>query len=333
MTGFTGIIWDARTSARLAADLGAGAGPSPLAESAMAWSVVSAEMGRAAISYGKVLAELGAGWESGAAESVLGQLSALGDWLAEMSANAATAAVLVEQQAAAVTVARLAMPDPAEIALVDGLADLAATAASVVPLVSGAAAHAERAVHDQRVRAARVMEAYEVAAEPVARPWLTPHPAPAGAITAAPPAPGSSSDGSAADTTAAQPVSGLSAAVVVPSVPTIRGAYTPTVPASTVAEPTRVSAPVDSRPPSSPITPPIAPMAPAAAIGATGRDDVRTHPMGAAVTVSAAGVAGDGPATWAEVAVADAPVVEGTHGLDPRYLSETLVLPGDEVTG
>ncbi|MGW0039066.1 PPE domain-containing protein [Gordonia sp. NPDC003376] len=334
MTGFSGVIWDARTSARLATDLGAGPGPVPLAEAAIAWSVVSAEIERAAIKYGKVLSDLGAGWVSESAESTLGQLSALGGWLADMSAHAATASVLVEQQAAVVTVARLAMPNAAEIALVDGLADLAATAASVVPIVSGAAAHAERAVHDQRVRAARVMEAYEVAAEPVARPWRAPHPVPGDVFTEASPETRSSSAGSSPPaTSAARPASGLGA-VAVPPGPTIRGAYTPTVPASTVTDPPRVSVPVESRPHPPAITPPVAPMTPAAAIASAQRDDIRAQPMAVAATVtpeSSDGPGVGGPITWAEVAVADGPVVEGARGLDPRHLRETFVLPGDEV--
>ena len=171
MTGFTGVVWDARTTDRLVSDLASGVGPAPLIEAGCAWGVVATEMGDAAVEYSVILARLGGSWQSSHASDALDRLAALGGWFADAAATAASNAVLAQGQGAAAAVARLAMPAAGEVDLVDGLSELARSVSAVAPVITGAAAHAERARHDQRMRAARVMEAYEQAAMPSAQPW------------------------------------------------------------------------------------------------------------------------------------------------------------------
>ena len=51
MTGFTGVIWDARTTDRLVSDLSCGVGSAHLIDAGHAWTSVAAEMADAAMEY------------------------------------------------------------------------------------------------------------------------------------------------------------------------------------------------------------------------------------------------------------------------------------------
>ena len=56
--GFTGVVWDARPTERLAKDLTTGPGAAPMAEAAAAWAKVAAAFGEAVIDYPQIMAVL-----------------------------------------------------------------------------------------------------------------------------------------------------------------------------------------------------------------------------------------------------------------------------------
>lgn len=178
MTGFTNVVWQARPTEQLATDLVTGAGVAPLTDAALGWSQVSAVLADAGVDYVRILARLGISWESATSDHAFGKLGAFAPWFADAAAAAAENAERAGAQCAAVTVARLTMPNLPEIELTEGIRDTAAAVGTALGApIGGVAADAERALHDQKQRAARVMETYEAAAEPVARPWSGPRPA------------------------------------------------------------------------------------------------------------------------------------------------------------
>ena len=345
MTGFAGVIWDARTTDRLVSDLASGVGPAHLMEAGCAWGAVATEMGEAAVEYSAILARLSGSWESAHARDALDRLAALGGWFVDAAANAASNAVLAQEQGAAAAVARLAMPAAAEVDLVDGLSDLARSVSAVAPVITGAAAHAERARHDQRMRAARVMEAYEQAATPSAQPWHVDRRAPllvsdaallaeqsaaSTARTAADTAKAEPQKGTAQAATAQVGGGGLSFAPVVP--PPVTAGYAATTLAS-APQATAAAAPTPTQRPMSPESMP-PPVAPAAA--ATNEQRVARPAAVAADSgepVSGAGIAHEVPPTWAAAGVAvtsqvtiDSGAESGSPTIDPAYLEQTLRL-------
>ncbi|MFT4043022.1 MAG: PPE domain-containing protein [Gordonia sp. (in: high G+C Gram-positive bacteria)] len=178
MTGFTGVIWDARTTERLVRDLDSGAGPQPLADAGHRWATIAREVAEIGAEYAAVLARLGTHWDSNNSPAALEHLGRLVSWFAQVAADAAVNASHAQAQAAATSVARLAMPHAAEVDLAAALRDMAMSVSALAPAISGAAAHAERVVHDQRLRAAQVMAAYEQATEPHALAWHASRPSP-----------------------------------------------------------------------------------------------------------------------------------------------------------
>lgn len=322
MTGFTGVIWDARTSRDLAGALGDGPGAAPFADAASSWGSLAAELANAAVEYAAVLARLRTQWQSGSADAALDRLGALTRWFAEMAAQATAAAAATETQAVAVTVARLAMPNVAEIDLIGDLAHAASVTASMIPLATGAAAHAERAAHDQRIRAARVMEAYEAAAEPLARPWRAADPAPklvADAAAVSPPSSSNAGHGGGEWPTAAGAPGVATGIVSVSSAP--RGSYAPTTLASAPATSPEVPlAPQNTAPAPSnhPVPPPLAPTAMPAGERTLHRAEPPDNNVEAVVAQRV-------PESWAELAIGAHPVV-AHHGLDAAYVRQTLTL-------
>lgn len=345
MTGFTGVIWDARTTDRLVSDLASGVGPASLIEAGGAWGAVASEMGDAAVEYGTILARMGGSWASTHASEALDRLTALGGWFADAAETAASNAVIAQEQGAAATVARLAMPAAGEVDLVDGLSDLARSVSAVAPVITGAAAHAERARHDQRMRAARVMEAYEQAATPSAQPWHVEDRAPLLVSDAALLAEQSAASAarSAADAANVEPHTvtttnattrlaggGSPFGPMVP--PPVTAGYAATTlaaapQATAAATPTPTSRPM----PSESMPPPVAP-----SVAATTEQRVtRTVAVAAdrGEPVCGAGIAHEPPATWAAAGVAvtsqvtiDSGVESGSPTIDPAYLEQTLRL-------
>ncbi|MET4168101.1 MULTISPECIES: PPE domain-containing protein [Gordonia] len=348
MIGFTGVNWDTRPTEQLAADLGAGPGPAPLAEAGLAWAALAAEVGEAGVEYAAVLARLGAHWQSAHTSAAFEKLTRLAPWFADVAAEAVENAARAESQAAAITVARLNMPDLAEVDVVEKLHEIATTATAVAPIIAGAAAQAERAVAHQRMRAARVMQTYENATESVAAPWESARPAPvlvsgdplaaeqaAAARASAPPLP---TPASAAPPGAVTPVG--FGGVFVP--PPEKLKYAPTIVASSSPQVTTTTpggAPATSAPGPGPgVPPPVAPGVAAADRGAVVRTVAADLDSPDAPTSSASETT-EQTATWADLATSDRPAAHyvsepDTHlrpDVDPRYLSETLMLgnPGE----
>ncbi|SDU84748.1 PPE domain-containing protein [Gordonia westfalica] len=345
--GFTGVNWDLRTSEQLATDLGAGPGPAPLAEAGLAWTALAAEVGEAGIGYAAVLTRLGLSWQSAQTSAVFERLTQFAPWFADTATEAIENAARAEAQAAATTVARLNMPNLAEVEVVEKLHEIATTATAVAPIIAGAAAEAERAVVQQRMRASRVMQAYENAAEPVGKPWASSRRAPELVTSQALAA----EKAAAARAAAPKPVAPPATPVVPPMFGGLGGAYAPpaeklryapTVVASAVSpSATPVAAPAGSAAAPGPgVPPPLAPgMSAAGDRGAT----IRGVSVDAGASDPDEGLARasdslDAPLTWADIETSDRPAAHYVSApdaesakVDPRYLSETLLLgnPGD----
>ena len=176
MTGFTGVVWEARPAQRLAADLvEGGAGATPSAQAALAWGCVAGVLADGGLDYAAILTRLGTGWESATSDHAFARLADFATWFTEVSAAAVENAGKATAQCAATTVAHANMPNLPEIAVTKGIRDTAATmGAALGAPIGGVAADAERALHDQKQRAARVMDTYEAASAPLAEPWLPP---------------------------------------------------------------------------------------------------------------------------------------------------------------
>ncbi|MGC4961984.1 PPE domain-containing protein [Gordonia sp. DT218] len=342
MTGFTGVIWDARPTEKLAFDLGDGPGPGPLTDAGLAWAKVSAELASAATEYGSILATLGLNWRSPHTSAAFEKLTRLAPWFAEAAAAAGRNAGRAEGQAAAVTVARLTMPNLVEVDVAETAMHAASVVSALAPALVGAAAHAERALHDQKLRAARVMETYEAATEPAARPWIDSRPAPD--LVSADPLGAERAARQAAARAATHPAPATSAPPVpmggiptggVAAPPSEKTRYAPTILAGGAGGGTPVPATNTSA--GSPASnAPMGPMAPHTGLAATERGATRgpAAPEQADVDEAdgpSASAADERSSTWAELAVAEQPAAHhvsasGPRSLDPRYLTETLSL-------
>ncbi|MGW6724421.1 PPE domain-containing protein [Nocardia sp. NPDC055029] len=170
--GFTGVVWEAREPDRLARELGTGPGALPMAEAGVAWARLATGFGTAALEYEQILGVLRGAWQSTNSQAVLDRITALRDWLTEAATAAAINASRAETQAAAVELARLAMPDVAEIAAVTQAQQmLAQVGAALGAPVAAIAAHTDGAADVAKAGASRVMRAYEAATEPLSTPW------------------------------------------------------------------------------------------------------------------------------------------------------------------
>ncbi|MGV9672647.1 PPE domain-containing protein [Gordonia sp. NPDC003504] len=326
MTGFTGVIWDARTPRRLADDLGAGPGAAPLHETAASWLRLADEFAGAAAEYASIVSRLREHWESGVAQPALDHLATFTGWLVVAAARATATAVTLGAQAAAVDAARLAMPDLGEIDLLASIADAALSVTALTPLATGAAAHAERAVHDQRMRAARVMEAYEAAGTPLCTRPPVAAPAPivvsdTALIAERHPAPRPPVQEHHHPNTASASGAGALAAAMVPAVAVPRGNYHPVSPTSSPVAPVTTAPKVsgDALAPSAGLPPPVSPAAPTLGERATVRTVVDAE------TVPVAGDSAEVPQTWAEVAVAAGPA-PASGAPDSRHMTQTVTL-------
>ncbi|MGF6887263.1 hypothetical protein ABIA39_004398 [Nocardia sp. GAS34] len=176
-SGFTGVVWEAREPDRLARDLGTGPGPLPMAEAGVAWSRLAASFGAAVVEYEAILVSLRGAWQSVSSADVHDRLSSLRDWLGGAAQAAAANAAKAEQQAAANELARLTMPNMAEIELIVQAQQMLQSMGAAL----GSPIHAVAAVTDTNADAAkaaasRVMRIYEAATEPLATPWSQDHP-------------------------------------------------------------------------------------------------------------------------------------------------------------
>ncbi|MBF6192921.1 PPE domain-containing protein [Nocardia implantans] len=170
--GFTGVVWTARPPERLARDLTTGPGAVPMAEAVAAWSRLAASFGAAVAEYEKVLADVRGAWQSGRSDEVLRQISTLRDWLVDAAAAAAANAARFQAQVTAYEIARLAMPDTADL---ENLQQLQRMLESMGGMLGGPiraiAAETDADQDAAKAVASRVMRNYELATEPLALPW------------------------------------------------------------------------------------------------------------------------------------------------------------------
>lgn len=331
MTGFTGIVWDTRTTERLATDLGHGAGPEPIAEAGAAWLHLADELSSAGIEYASILEKLGVHWSSAQTGEVFTALRKLTGWFADAAGAAAANGARAGSHAAAIAVARLAMPGSAEIDLAARAVEAAAVVSAIAPALTGAASIAEHAAHDQRVRAARVMEVYEAATEPVARVWPGAGPAPE-IVSAEPLAderaaraaveraghPGASGGRAAASPAPASPA----VAPTIGGIPVFRGSPVsgpmPTIPASATGHAAPPPAP-STEAPRTLLAPPVPHTGALAAERVVGRGPQSTTTDES--EQSLAGATEGEHAGWDELAVTDHPVAQ--HVSSSAQLSTT----------
>ncbi|MGV9612717.1 PPE domain-containing protein [Nocardia xishanensis] len=281
--GFTGVVWEARPTEKLAQDLTTGRGAAPMAEAAQAWTRLGVSFGAAVPEYDQIVKAIGESWRSETSPEILDRITKLREWLLEAAGSAAQNATKTGSQALAYEVARLAMPHVAEIAALEEAkkAVEAIGAGLGAPLV-GAAADIDAEQDLAKVNAARVMRVYEEATKPLEAPWTQTAP-PVIANSAALEAERAASEvRPTAMPTTALPTSFAAAFARATPPPRAKTAFTTqAVAASATAEPTPLpveTAPVagDSSSASRMGTP--AAMAPAAAM----QDDDRTVRAGAA---------------------------------------------------
>ncbi|WP_020109352.1 PPE domain-containing protein [Nocardia sp. 348MFTsu5.1] len=329
MTGFTNVVWGARPTKQLATDLGAGAGDGPLIAAALGWAQLSALLADVGVDYVRILAKRGIAWESASSDEAFGKLASFAGWFSDAAAAAADSAGRAGAQAAATTVARISMPGLPELQITEDIHRMAITvgAATGAP-IGGVAADAERAALDQKHRAARVMETYEAATEPVARAWAVPHPAEivsSGALAAEQAIRDATRVVPTRPEPTVGPVPGGTGGYAPASAPRRQTRYATTILAGSSATPaTTQPAPASTNPrPAVPATP----MAPMMGAPGQGGDTVaRRGPVqvGAGIDPTArSGAADDGSSHHAPIAVA---VDLGDHP-DPRYRSGILDLP------
>ncbi|MEV3964166.1 PPE domain-containing protein [Nocardia sp. NPDC050193] len=172
VAGFTGVIWEARPTEKLAHDLGAGAGARPMADAGAAWSRVAAAFGAAVIEYDRVLVQLRESWRSSESEIAIDRFAALRHWLIDAATAAGRHAAMAGGQAVAYEVASLAMPHLADLAALDAAVRSIEQmgAALGTPLV-GAIAEVDTEQNLAKANAARVMQNYESASAQLASPW------------------------------------------------------------------------------------------------------------------------------------------------------------------
>ncbi|GAA5063106.1 PPE domain-containing protein [Nocardia callitridis] len=171
--GFTRVFWEAREPDRLARDLGTGPGPIPMAEAGAQWARLAVSFGAALVEYDAVVLALRGAWESASSAGVHDRISALRDWLADAAQAAAANAAKAEEHAAANELARLTMPNIADIESILQAQQMLRQ----IGIALGAPVQAIAAVTDTdsdvaKTTASRVMRIYEAATEPLATPWI-----------------------------------------------------------------------------------------------------------------------------------------------------------------
>ncbi|WP_194817364.1 PPE domain-containing protein [Nocardia sp. XZ_19_385] len=171
--GFTGVVWEARPTEKLAQDLSTGRGAVPMAEAAQAWTRLGASFGGAVVEYDQIIKAIGESWRSETSPEILDRITKLREWLLEAAGSAAQNATKTGTQALAYQVAQLAMPHVTEVA---ALEQAKKTVEAIgmglgAPLV-GAAADIDAEQDLAKANAARVMRVYEEATKPLETPWL-----------------------------------------------------------------------------------------------------------------------------------------------------------------
>ncbi|WP_018181002.1 PPE domain-containing protein [Jongsikchunia kroppenstedtii] len=293
MSGFAGVQWTARSTERLATDLGRGAGVSPLVEAGLSWGEIAIEAAAIGDELRRLLDRMRLSWDAPVAAAVLSDGDALVSWLHRLAESAGLMARRLQGQSAATTVALLAMPNPAEIAATAALRQsMTAAGGALGGALLGAGAALDRTVGDQHQRAVRAMQAYETASSELAHPTavaMPPHRPPARPPVNSPVGAGGRS-GSAGAVWAVNPHVSV-------STPGPRAAYAATTPASSVVPAAPATTQISAAPAPADPALPIVPMAAGSAIPV---ERPSTPPrVGAVVTDSLAGPDAD-LAVWAD---------------------------------
>ncbi|MFC3964566.1 PPE domain-containing protein [Nocardia jiangsuensis] len=170
--GFTGVVWEAREPDRLARELTTGAGAVPLAEAGAAWADLAGTFGAAVLEYEQIVQRMRGAWRSGTSRAVLDRVATLRDWLIDASAAAGSNALRAQTQAAAHELARLTMPNAADIAAIREVQrTLEQMTAAMGAPIRAIAAQTDEDADVAKAAASRVMRTYEAATEPLAVPW------------------------------------------------------------------------------------------------------------------------------------------------------------------
>lgn len=299
--GFTGVVWGAREPDRLARELSTGPGAVPMAEAGVAWARLAAGFGTAVAEYDMIVASMRGAWQSSTSGPVLDRISRLRDWLADAATAASNNAVRAETQAAAYELARLTMPHTAEIQAIQAVQRMLESIGGALgaPL-QAVAATSDTDADMAKAAAARVMQTYEAATEPLATPWIQQEPP----VIASPAALAAEQTSAPASTaTSAMPVlpaitPGMFAPGGLGAVPKLQPYRAPVV--------TETPVPVEVGPPQ-PVPTTTAsssalPMVPGAMSAGAGAEEEEHTPRAAAVT---------GDAIGADLGIAAAPAVLG----------------------
>lgn len=170
--GFTGVVWEARSADKLAADLTTGAGTARMADAVAAWTRLGVEFGAAALDFDRMVADLRRAWHSDHGALPLDRLTDLREWLLAAAQAAAANAVRTGEHLATYEAAVLAMPHPDELAALVALRETISQvgAALGAPLVASVD-DTEKQQQIAEPHAGRVMRTYESANESLAAPW------------------------------------------------------------------------------------------------------------------------------------------------------------------
>ncbi|NKY58341.1 PPE domain-containing protein [Nocardia flavorosea] len=171
-TGFTGVIWAARSTEQLSHDLGAGPGAAPMIEAGIAWAEIAASFAAAAFEYEGIVARLRDHWDSTVSGPLVESFTVLRDWLVDAAENASTNSVCCAAQATAHETARSVMPHGADITALESLKNtMEMVDAALGAALSAGAAQIEAELRTTASTAARVMHSYESATARLATPW------------------------------------------------------------------------------------------------------------------------------------------------------------------
>ncbi|MFI6046332.1 PPE domain-containing protein [Nocardia sp. NPDC051321] len=317
--GFTGVVWEARQPDRLARDLTTGPGSLPMAEAAAEWARLATVFGAAVLEYERVLASLRVAWQSGRSGEVMETVTKLRDWLVDAATTATSNATRLQTQVAAYEVARLTMPNTADIQQIQQVQEMLKSMGAMLGApIQAIAADNDADADMAKAVASRVMRSYETAAEPLATPWQHQEPpkiAPEQALAA------EQATAAAAVTPAAMPgLSGIPiGSIAIPTLPP-RALSSYRAPVYSQATTTTESTTKSTQVSTASATGQSAPIAPGAMGGAGGGQDSARFPR--------ANLAGEADQIGLEGEIQAAPAVLGGTELVTKSPTETRTESG-----
>ncbi|GAB2650516.1 PPE domain-containing protein [Nocardia goodfellowii] len=158
--GITGVFWLPRMAEANSIALNAGAHAVPISAASSAWGALSGVWLEATATVSRVVAELGVGMQGVNGMSAIGKLAGFTGWAEQQSVMAAALSAKTAANAAAYTVASLAMPSLPEIVALNTARAASHTTGGAL---RGDAEALEAAKAAMDLRAALTMETYEAA--------------------------------------------------------------------------------------------------------------------------------------------------------------------------